>query len=80
MRKVVNMHEAKTTLSRLVDQALKGDEVVVSKSGRPLVRLVPVARTLKARCPGRWKGRVSIARDFDGLPKEILDAFEGKNV
>ncbi|HVA13957.1 MAG TPA: type II toxin-antitoxin system prevent-host-death family antitoxin [Stellaceae bacterium] len=80
MRKVVNMHEAKTTLSRLVDQALKGDEVVVSKSGRPVVRLVPVARTSKARRPGRWKGRVSIARDFDELPKEIRDAFEGKNV
>lgn len=78
MRKIVNMHEAKSTLSRLVEQALKGDEIVVSKAGRPLVRLVPVARVAKTRRPGRWKGRVSIARDFDTLPQEILDAFEGK--
>ena len=78
MRKIVNMHEAKSTLSRLVEQALNGDEIVVSKAGRPLVRLVPVARIAKARRPGRWKGRVSIARDFNTLPDDILDAFEGK--
>ena len=78
MRKMVNMHEAKSTLSRLVEQAFKGDEIVVSKAGRPLVRLVPVARVLKARRPGRWKGRVSMARDFGTLPGDVLDAFEGK--
>ena len=79
MRKMVNMHEAKSTLSRLVEQALKGDEIVVSKAGRPLVRLVPIARLAKARRPGRWKGRVTMARDFNTLPEEIVDAFEGKS-
>jgi prevent-host-death family protein len=79
MRKIVNMHEAKSTLSRLVERALKGDDIVVSKAGRPLVRLVPVARVATNRRPGRWKGRVSIARDFDTLPGDILDAFEGKS-
>ncbi len=78
MRKIVNMHEAKSTLSRLVERALKGDEIVVSKAGRPLVRLVPVGRTAKVRRPGRWKGRVWMARNFDSLPDKILDAFEGK--
>jgi len=78
MRKIVNMHEAKSSLSRLVERALKGDEIVVSKAGQPLVRLVPVPRALKSRRPGRWKGRVWIARNFDTLPDEILDAFEGK--
>ena len=78
MRKIVNMHEAKSTLSRLVEQALKGDEIVVSKAGQPLVRLVPVARTAKQRRPGRWKGKVWMARDFNSLPEDILDAFEGK--
>ena len=77
-RKIVNMHEAKSTLSRLVERALKGDEIVVSKAGRPLVRLVPVVRAAKGRRPGRWKGQVSIARDFNSLPEDILDAFEGK--
>ena len=79
MRKIVNMHEAKSTLSRLVERALKGDEIVVSKAGRPLVRLVPVTRVAKARRPGRWKGRVSMARDFNNLPEDVLDSFEGKN-
>jgi prevent-host-death family protein len=74
------MHEAKTTLSRLVNQALKGDEIVVSKSGKALVRLVPVGASRKARRPGRWKGRVRVAGDFDELPSELLDAFEGKRV
>lgn len=78
MRKIVNMHEAKSTLSRLVEQALKGDEIVVCEAGRPLVRLVPVARAATARRPGRWRGQVSIARDFNSLPEDVLDAFEGK--
>lgn len=78
MRKIVNMHEAKSTLSRLVERAMKGDEIVVSKAGQPLVRLVPIARAAKSRRPGRWKGRVWMARDFDRLPDEILEAFESK--
>jgi prevent-host-death family protein len=78
VRKIVNMHEAKSTLSRLVERAIKGDEIVVSKAGQPLVRLVPIARAAKSRRSGRWKGRVWMARNFDGLPDEVLDAFEGK--
>ena len=79
MDKIVNMHEAKTNPSRLVDRAMKGEDVVVARAGRPVVRLVPVAQRAKKRRPGLWKGRVKVARDFDKLPKAILDAFEGKS-
>ncbi|MGQ0663312.1 MAG: type II toxin-antitoxin system Phd/YefM family antitoxin [Pseudomonadota bacterium] len=74
MASIINVHEAKTNLSRLVAGALAGEEVVLAKGGRPLVRLVPV----EPRVPGKWKGRVRMARDFDRLPKAVLDAFEGK--
>ena len=79
MAKTVNMHEAKSTLSQLVERALRGEEVVIGRAGRPLVKLVPVASTGEVRRPGRWKGRVWMARDFDALPDDILDAFEGKS-
>jgi prevent-host-death family protein len=78
MAKIVNMHEAKTTLSRLVARALNGEDVIVAKAGQPLVRLVPMAKRDRPRRPGRWKGRVWIARDFNRLPDDVLDAFEGK--
>jgi prevent-host-death family protein len=78
MAKIVNMHEAKTTLSRLVERAMKGEEIIVAKAGRPLVKLVPLVKRDRPRRPGRWKGRVWIARDFNRLPDDLLDAFEGK--
>jgi prevent-host-death family protein len=76
--KIVNMHEAKTTLSRLVDRALAGEEIILAKAGRPAVRLVPVPQRDGPRVPGRLKGRIWMAEDFDELPPEILDVFEGR--
>lgn len=73
----VNVHEAKTHLSRLLDQALAGEEVIIMRSGRPLVRLLPVAIALTPRVLGTAKGMVTMADDFDApLPDDILDAFE----
>ena len=73
----VNVHEAKTHLSRLLDQALAGEEVIIMRSGRPLVRLLPVAIALTPRVLGTAKGMVTMADDFDSpLPDDILDAFE----
>ncbi len=78
MAKTVNLYEAKTRLSRLVEQAAKGEEIVIAKAGRPRARLVPMARSAKPRKPGAWKGRVTIAADFDApLPEELLAAFRG---
>jgi prevent-host-death family protein len=64
----VNMHEAKTSLSRLVERALAGEEVVIARNGEPLVRLVPVPKPKKQRIPGRSKGKIWIAPDcFDPM-------------
>ena len=65
MAKTVNLYEAKTRLSRLVERAANGEEIVIAKAGRPRARLVPMGRSTKPRKPGAWKGRVVIAADFD---------------
>jgi prevent-host-death family protein len=73
----VNIHEAKTHLSRLLEQALAGDEVIIKKAGRPLVRLTPVEAAPSPRRLGTAKGQIFIADDFDApLSDEILDEFE----
>lgn len=70
----VNIHEAKTHLSRLVDEAVAGGEVVIARANRPLVRLVPVAEARRPRRLGTAAGRVRIAEDFDA-PLEDFDAY-----
>jgi prevent-host-death family protein len=77
--KTVNLYEAKTHLSKLVERAARGEEVIIAKAGQPKARLVPLARAMKHRKPGDWKGRVVIPPDFDApLPEEVLAAFEGR--
>jgi prevent-host-death family protein len=79
MGKPVNLYEAKTHLSELVERAARGEEVIIAKAGEPKARLVPLARPSKPRKPGDWKGRVVVSPDFDApLPDEILAAFEGR--
>jgi len=72
------MHEAKTKLSSLVEEAVAGEEVIIAKAGMPMVRLVPVQRDASPRTPGRLKGRISIAPDFNETPDDIISAFEGE--
>jgi prevent-host-death family protein len=72
----VNIHEAKTHLSRLIERVEAGEEVEIARAGRPVARLVPVAARRTARRPGMWQGRVRLADDFDATPVELLDAFE----
>lgn len=78
MPEIVNMHQAKTSLSRLVEKALAGEEVVIARNGEPLVRLVPVAKTREPRVPGRMKGKIWIASDFDEMSEEELKDWEGR--
>jgi prevent-host-death family protein len=73
-----NIHEAKTHLSRLVERAAAGEEIIISKAGRPMARLGPVPKSPTPRKPGRWRGRVVIHDDFDELPAEIVAAFRGE--
>jgi prevent-host-death family protein len=77
---IVNRHEAKTSLSRLVERAAAGEEIIIAKGGKPKARLVPLAGNFEARQPGGWEGKVWVAEDFDEpLPADILAAFEGKD-
>lgn len=74
----VSLYEAKTQLSRLVDRAAAGEEIVIAKSGRPRARLVPLEDTRPLRRPGKGKGQWRVGRDFDApLPDDLLDRFEG---
>lgn len=75
--RTVNMHEAKTKLSRLVEQALAGEEIIIARAGTPLVKLVPVQRDTRPRRPGRCKGQIRLAPDFDQTPEDLMAAFEG---
>jgi len=76
---IYNLYEAKTSLSRLVDRAAGGEEIILSKAGKPLAKLVPFQRSPVPRQPGGWEGLVRIADDFDDpLPDDLQAAFEGR--
>lgn len=76
----VNIHQAKTQFSRLVDLAAGGEEVIIAKSGKPVARLVPYVTKGAVRRPGSMRGKIRIKKNFDApLPKELLDAFAGKS-
>ena len=74
MSKTVNVHEAKTHLSRLLEA---GEDVVIARAGKPIARLVPVAARTEPRAPGSWRVRVIIAADFYETPDELITAFHG---
>ena len=72
----VGMHEAKTQLSKLVERAEGGEEIVITRRGEPAVRLVPARRGEGfASLAGAWQGRVRIADDFDELPDELAESL-----
>ncbi len=72
---IANIHEAKSKLSKLVEQALAGEEVIIARAGHPVVRLMPIRADDSPRVGGQWKGRVRIAEDFDALPDDVAAAF-----
>jgi prevent-host-death family protein len=71
---VVNIHQAKTHLSRLLEQAVMGEEIIIAKAGKPVARIVPIAGP-KPRKPGIAKGQVT-DDFFEPLPEEELAAWE----
>lgn len=78
MTKYVNIHEAKTHLSKLVDQVREDGEIVIARAGRPVARLVAYEKPKRRRTLGILAGRGSISDDFDApLPEDELAAFEG---
>ena len=73
----VNMYEAKTKFSRLVAKALAGEEVIIAKNGKPVVRLTSIVAPLGTRTPGLSRGEANVGEKFDApLPDDVLEAFE----
>jgi len=76
----INIHQAKTQLSRLVERVAGGEEIIIAKAGKPVARLVPYLAKGAIRRPGAMRGKIRIKKNFDApLPKEVLASFEGKS-
>ena len=73
----VNIHEAKTNLSRLIERVEAGQKILIARAGKPVAMLVPIAAERKRRRLGLCAGQVEIGEDFDDLPADIAAAFEG---
>ena len=74
--KIVNVHQAKTHLSRLLDAVTAGEEIIIAKNGKPVARLLPFVSAGQRRKPGSLKGKIRISEDFDApLPAELGRAF-----
>lgn len=74
--KTLNLYEAKTHLSALVEEAAAGEEIIIAKNGKPMARLVSVENVRRRREPGGWEGQVQVSDDFDApLPDDIIDLF-----
>ena len=79
MSTVINIHEAKTHLSRIVDEVAAGTEVIIAKAGKPMARLVPLEGAVRPKKLGLLKGRIRVPDDFNQpLPDTALDEFEGR--
>ncbi len=75
---IINIHQAKTQLSKLLEQVLAGEEIVIAKAGKPIAKLVTFKQDLQPRKPGLWKGKVSVPDNFDDESDEINELFYGK--
>lgn len=75
--RTVNIHEAKTQLSKLVDEAAKGESFVIAKAGKPLVRVVPLDAPEAPRRLGFMAGEISVPEDFDRMGSEEIEQLFG---
>lgn len=72
----VNIHEAKTHFSKLIDRVANGEEITIAKAGRPVARLVPLPPRVERRLPGTARDKFGVSPDFDQpLPEDLLDGF-----
>ena len=77
MTKTVNIHYAKTHLSRLLEEVRRGEELVIARAGKPVAKVVAVEPTLRRRVPGLGRGQFLIRDDFnDPLPDDLLAEFD----
>ena len=75
---IVNIHQAKTNLSKLIEYALSGQEVIIAKAGKPVAKLVGYTEPIKKRKPGLWKGKIWVSDDFNDEDEEINKLFYGE--
>jgi len=76
MPTTINIHQAKTNFSKLILKAQSGEEVIIAKAGKPIIRLVPIVPPPKPRTPGSAKGKITIAPDFTApLPTDVIEDF-----
>ena len=79
MSETLNLYEAKTQLSQLVERAAAGEEIIIAKAGKPMARLVPLPARAP-RVPGRFRGEIEIGPEFfEPLPDDLLRAFNGED-
>jgi len=74
--KIINVHQAKTSLSKLIARVRGGEEILIAKAGQPVARLSAFDLPSKPRKPGLLKGKIKIAADFDKLPAWLLKNFD----
>lgn len=74
---ITNIYQAKTQLSRLIEQVQMGKEIIIAKAGKPVAKLVQFQKPLSLRKSGLWKGKVWISDDFDQEDEEINQLFYG---
>jgi len=79
MSSIINIHQAKTHLSRIVEEVAAGAEVIIAKAGKPMARLIPLTGVKRPKKLGLLKGKIKIPDDFNSpLPEDVLAEFEGR--
>ncbi|HQU44320.1 MAG TPA: type II toxin-antitoxin system prevent-host-death family antitoxin [Pirellulales bacterium] len=73
--KIVNIHEAKSQLSKLIERAEAGEEIMIARAGKPVAKLVAYRDQRTTRTGGQWRGKVRLSPDFDVLPDDTAGAF-----
>ncbi len=70
-----NISEAKSSLSMLIQKVALGEDVIISKAGKPVAKIIPFHEDIRPRKGGQWKGRVTISPDFDETPEDVIKSF-----
>ena len=78
--KQVNMHEAKSQLSKLARLAWEGEEIVIAKAGEPYLRLEPYRKRIRERVPGGLEGKIWMSPDFDEPDEDLIDLIENSKI
>ena len=76
---IMNIHQAKTNLSKLIEQVNAGEDVIIAKAGKPVAKLISYKKELKDRTPGLWKNKIWISENFDDEDEEINKLFYGED-